>query len=100
MGFWKSRMHVCCEVYLHTGASAMHLSQRVSHSRFVSQEGSEVDGTAGVIFGPWTHPPSVLLASLVRQEAHVPVARSMEFAMRLKSHDKKKKKVQMHIYGI
>uniref|UniRef100_A0A3B4GJ30 Uncharacterized protein n=1 Tax=Pundamilia nyererei TaxID=303518 RepID=A0A3B4GJ30_9CICH len=62
----KSCIHQC----LHTEGSAVHLSQRVGHARLISQEGSEVDGMAGVIFG---------------QEPHVPVARSMEFAMRLKS---------------
>uniref|UniRef100_A0A3P9B0A9 Uncharacterized protein n=1 Tax=Maylandia zebra TaxID=106582 RepID=A0A3P9B0A9_9CICH len=64
----KSCIHQC----LHTEGSAVHLSQRVGHARLISQEGSEVDGMAGVIFG---------------QEPHVPVARSMEFAMRLKSHN-------------
>uniref|UniRef100_A0AAX7VU43 Uncharacterized protein n=1 Tax=Astatotilapia calliptera TaxID=8154 RepID=A0AAX7VU43_ASTCA len=44
----KSCIHQC----LHTEGSAVHLSQRVGHARLISQEGSEVDGMAGVIFGP------------------------------------------------
>uniref|UniRef100_A0A668RV68 Uncharacterized protein n=1 Tax=Oreochromis aureus TaxID=47969 RepID=A0A668RV68_OREAU len=46
--FLKSCIHQC----LHTEASAVHLSQRVGHACLISQEGSEVDGMAGVIFGP------------------------------------------------
>lgn len=68
---------------MHTQASAMHVPQGVGHASLVSQEGREVDRLAGVIFGPRTHPPPVLLASLVGQKPHVPVAWCMEFAMRL-----------------
>lgn len=62
----------------------MHLPQGVSHAGFVAQEGSEVDGLAGVVFGPCAHFSSVLLATLVGKEPHVSMARCMEFAMRLK----------------
>lgn len=61
----------------------MHLPQRVGHAGLVSQEGSEVDWLAGVIFGPGTHPAPVFLATLVGQEPHVSMTGCMEFAMRL-----------------
>uniref|UniRef100_A0A672FB24 Uncharacterized protein n=1 Tax=Salarias fasciatus TaxID=181472 RepID=A0A672FB24_SALFA len=53
---------------VHTECGAMNLPQDVGHPSFVAQEGSEVDRQAGVIFGPRTNPPPVLLAALVRQE--------------------------------
>lgn len=76
---------------MHTEAGAVHLPQRVGHASLVSQEGSEVDWLAGVIFGPRTHPAPVLLTTLVGQEPHVSMAGCMEFAMRLEkdtSHTK------------
>ena len=68
---------------IHTEGSAVHLPQRVSHASLVSQEGSEVDRFAGVIFGPGTHLAPMLLATLAGQEPHVSVAGCVEFAMRL-----------------
>uniref|UniRef100_A0A7N6BYZ5 Uncharacterized protein n=1 Tax=Anabas testudineus TaxID=64144 RepID=A0A7N6BYZ5_ANATE len=38
---------------------------------------------AGIIFGPCTHPPPVLLTAPVGQEPHVSMSGCMEFAMRL-----------------
>lgn len=61
----------------------MHLSEGVGHASFVSQEGSEVDRLAGVVFGPCAYPTPMLLAALVGQEPHVSVAGGMEFTMRL-----------------
>uniref|UniRef100_A0A3Q1CTU1 Uncharacterized protein n=1 Tax=Amphiprion ocellaris TaxID=80972 RepID=A0A3Q1CTU1_AMPOC len=69
---------------LHTEASTVNLPQGVGHPGLVSQEGGEVDGVAGVVFGPRSDPPTVLLAALVGQKPHVPVARCVEFTMRLK----------------
>lgn len=61
----------------------MHLPEDVGHASLVPKEGGEVDGQVGVILGPCAGLPSVLLAALVGQEAHVPMARSVEFTMRL-----------------
>lgn len=66
---------------MHTEANALHLPQRVGHASFVSQESGEVYWKPGVIFGPRTHPAPVLLATLVGQEARVPMARCVELAM-------------------
>lgn len=68
---------------MHTEAGAVHLPQGVGHASLVSQEGSEVDWFAGVIFGPGTHPAPVSLATLAGQEPHMSVTGCMEFAMRL-----------------
>uniref|UniRef100_A0A4W6DTY8 Uncharacterized protein n=1 Tax=Lates calcarifer TaxID=8187 RepID=A0A4W6DTY8_LATCA len=68
---------------IHTEASAVHLPEGVGHACLVSQEGGKVDRLAGVVFGPCTHPPPVLLATFVGQKPHVPVAGCVEFAMRL-----------------
>uniref|UniRef100_A0A3P8SR60 Uncharacterized protein n=1 Tax=Amphiprion percula TaxID=161767 RepID=A0A3P8SR60_AMPPE len=51
---------------LHTEASTVNLPQGVGHPGLVSQEGGEVDGVAGVVFGPRSDPPTVLLAALIR----------------------------------
>uniref|UniRef100_A0A3Q3GNE0 Uncharacterized protein n=1 Tax=Labrus bergylta TaxID=56723 RepID=A0A3Q3GNE0_9LABR len=80
-GFKITQVEV--DPFIHTEADAMHLPQRVRHAGLVSHEGSEVDGLAGVIFGPGAHLASVLLAPLVGQEPHVPVAGCVEFAVRL-----------------
>uniref|UniRef100_A0A3Q1GRK7 Uncharacterized protein n=1 Tax=Acanthochromis polyacanthus TaxID=80966 RepID=A0A3Q1GRK7_9TELE len=50
---------------LHTEAGTVNLPQGVGHPGLVSQEGGEVDGVAGVVFGPRSDPPTVLLAALV-----------------------------------
>lgn len=63
----------------------VHLPQSVGHASFISQEGSEVDGVAGVVFGPRADPAPVLLAAPVGQEPHVPVAWGVELVMRLKN---------------
>uniref|UniRef100_A0A3B5A060 Uncharacterized protein n=1 Tax=Stegastes partitus TaxID=144197 RepID=A0A3B5A060_9TELE len=68
----------------HTEPGSVHLPQGVGHPGLVSQEGGEVDWVAGVVFGPRPDPPPVLLATLAGQKPHVPVARGMKFAMRLK----------------
>lgn len=67
-----------------TASSAVDLPQRVGHASLVPQEGGEVDGLAGHVFGPGTHFAPVPLAALVGQEAHVSMAGCVEFAMRLK----------------
>uniref|UniRef100_A0A8C5GEM5 Uncharacterized protein n=1 Tax=Gouania willdenowi TaxID=441366 RepID=A0A8C5GEM5_GOUWI len=72
-----------CYIKLHTESCAVHLPQDVSHASLVSQETREVDGQAGVIFGPGADLPSVLLTAFSGQEAHVPVARCVKLAMRL-----------------
>ena len=48
----------------------MNIPEGVGHASLVSQEGCEVDGLAGFIFRPRTHPPNVRLASLVGQKPH------------------------------
>uniref|UniRef100_A0A667ZE75 Uncharacterized protein n=1 Tax=Myripristis murdjan TaxID=586833 RepID=A0A667ZE75_9TELE len=62
---------------------SVHLPEDVGHASLVSQEASEVDGLAGVILGPAAHLPPVPLAALAGQEPHVPMARGVEFTMRL-----------------
>lgn len=69
---------------IHTETRAVHLPQCVGHASFVSQEGSQMDWATGVVFRPRAHSSPVLLAALVRQEAHVSMTRGMEFAMGLK----------------
>ena len=61
----------------------MHLPEDVGHASLVPKEGGEVDGHAGVILGPGAGLPSMPLAALVGQEAHVTMTRSVEFTMRL-----------------
>ena len=61
----------------------MDLPEGVGHAGLVGQEGSKVDRLAGVVLGPGAHLSSLLLAPLVGQEAHVPVAGGMEFTVRL-----------------
>uniref|UniRef100_A0A3B3XPH9 Uncharacterized protein n=1 Tax=Poecilia mexicana TaxID=48701 RepID=A0A3B3XPH9_9TELE len=51
--------------------SAVHLPQSVGHASFISQEGSEVEGVAGIVFGPRADPAPVLLAAPAGQEPHV-----------------------------
>lgn len=64
----------------------MNLPQRVRHASLVAQERCEVDGLFGIIFGPTAHPSTMPLTPLVGQEAQVPMARGMEFTMRLGWH--------------
>ena len=66
-----------------TEGSAVHLPEGVGHAGLVGQEGGEVDRLGGVILGPGAHLSSLLLAPLVGQEAHVPVAGGVEFTVRL-----------------
>uniref|UniRef100_A0A8C9Z575 Uncharacterized protein n=1 Tax=Sander lucioperca TaxID=283035 RepID=A0A8C9Z575_SANLU len=73
-------------LFVHTEASAVHFPQCVGHASLVSQEGSEVDRMAGVIFRPCAHLAPMLLATLVGQEPHVSMAGCVEFTMRLERH--------------
>lgn len=73
---------------MRTEANALHLPQCVGHASLISQESGEVHRAAGIVFGPWSHPAPVLLATLPGQEAHVSMARCMELAMWLEE-DKK-----------
>lgn len=61
----------------------MNLSEGLGHASLVSQEGSEVDRMAGVVFGPCTYLTPLFPAALAGQKTHVPMAGGMEFAMRL-----------------
>lgn len=61
----------------------MHLPQRVGHATLAAQKRCEVDGLFAIICGPAVHPSTMLLTPLVGQEAHVPMARGMEFTVRL-----------------
>ena len=65
----------------HTEASAMHLPEGVGHASFITQKGCKVYRLAWIIFGPWPYPASVLLTSLVGQEAHMSMTRGREFTM-------------------
>lgn len=83
-------------IRLHTEANAVHLPEGVGHARLVAKEGSEVNRLAGVVFGPGTHPPPVLLTAPVWQEAHVPMAGRMEFAMGLGKTKTQRQKLETH----
>lgn len=61
----------------------MHLPECVGHASLIAQERSEVDGLLGIIFGPTAHPSTMPFTALVGKEAHVPMARGMEFTVRL-----------------
>ncbi len=75
----------------------MNLPQSVGHASLVSQEGCEVDGLARVVFGPRTHFASVPLAAPAGQEAHVSMARCMEFTMRLEEDTSHTESLQIDI---
>uniref|UniRef100_A0A3Q2CA72 Uncharacterized protein n=1 Tax=Cyprinodon variegatus TaxID=28743 RepID=A0A3Q2CA72_CYPVA len=71
-------------LFVHTKARAVNLPHSVCHPSLISQEGSEVDRVAGVVFWPRADPTSVPLAAPSGQEPHVPVTWGMELTVRLK----------------
>uniref|UniRef100_A0A4W4EA20 Uncharacterized protein n=1 Tax=Electrophorus electricus TaxID=8005 RepID=A0A4W4EA20_ELEEL len=74
----EKRKGSCCNDYL-----TLNLTHTYSSIGLVTQECCEVDRQFGIIPGPAAHLPTMPLAPLVGQKAHVPMAWGVEFTVRL-----------------
>lgn len=61
------------ETLIHTGSRSVNFADNVGHPSFVSQEGSEMDRLARVIFGETLHLAPVSATALAGQEAQRPM---------------------------